>query len=431
MIKLIFKRIWVRRKSNVWLVLNIFVISLLMVSLIDSVTQFKNFQSEPCGFEYTQNNTYIADCARLYVNEENIPSADVVNSFEDIINQLRENSSVEKVSILTTTFMGGLINYPKNIPISNASQVNVVDTEFFEIFEPKLICGSSTQSRNFKDSWNSNQEIMPIIASKELIDNNYYVEEFIRGRGVKYSDDINYEKHIGSVYEVKGDDGKVRKYKIMAITETTFFKRPTLTKTFAYMPFSSRDEFIANNYNIMIAIKAKEGRVLDLESLNISENNIHRIISLKLFDTYIDETSEGKERRTFTFNIVLVVLFFVSNLILGVFGSFWYRTLKRKAEIGLKMAMGANPFTIFRELLIEAIIILSIGYIPTFIIAANQFYFGIRLMSMSSDYLTIDYFIVIVAISYIAMLVLIVIGTFFPALKAMRTKPAEALGSDK
>ena len=68
------------------------------------------------------------------------------------------------------------------------------------------------------------------------------------------------------------------------------------------------------------------------------------------------------------------IAFFLLNVLLGVVGTFWYRTQQRSAEIGLRMAMGATRKGIFWQLVKEGLALLTIAFIPSAAIFANLLY---------------------------------------------------------
>ena len=120
------------------------------------------------------------------------------------------------------------------------------------------------------------------------------------------------------------------------------------------------------------------------------------------------------------------IAFFLLNVLLGVVGTFWYRTQQRSAEIGLRMAMGATRKGIFWQLVKEGLALLTIAFIPSAAIFANLLYMEVTQGSeippdMASRLLCGFVF------SYAVMAAMIVVGISFPSYRAMRMHPADAL----
>ena len=126
-------------------------------------------------------------------------------------------------------------------------------------------------------------------------------------------------------------------------------------------------------------------------------------------------------------NIVMIgIAFFLLNVLLGVVGTFWYRTQQRSAEIGLRMAMGATRKGIFWQLVKEGLALLTIAFIPSAVIFANLLHMEVTQGSeippdMASRLLFGFVF------SYAVMAAMIVVGISFPSYRAMRMHPADAL----
>jgi putative ABC transport system permease protein len=126
-------------------------------------------------------------------------------------------------------------------------------------------------------------------------------------------------------------------------------------------------------------------------------------------------------------NIVMIgIAFFLLNVLLGVVGTFWYRTQQRSAEIGLRMAMGATRKGIFWQLVKEGLALLTIAFIPSTVIFANLLHMEVTQGSeippdMASRLLFGFVF------SYAVMAAMIVVGISFPSYRAMRMHPADAL----
>ena len=120
------------------------------------------------------------------------------------------------------------------------------------------------------------------------------------------------------------------------------------------------------------------------------------------------------------------IAFFLLNVLLGVVGTFWYRTQQRSAEIGLRMAMGATRKGIFWQLVKEGLALLTIAFIPSTVIFANLLHMEVTQGSeippdMASRLLFGFVF------SYAVMAAMIVVGISFPSYRAMRMHPADAL----
>ena len=59
------------------------------------------------------------------------------------------------------------------------------------------------------------------------------------------------------------------------------------------------------------------------------------------------------------------------NAFLAVLGTFWFRTQQRRAELGLRVALGSTRVSLRKLLLGEGLILLTLAFIPAIIVGAN------------------------------------------------------------
>lgn len=402
-----------------------------MVTLVDALIQMKSSYIAPTGFKYNKECTYVATCSRLYADDDKADDEAIIKSFERVIAKIRENPSVERLSIYSPSYRDEYMVKKKGTRYNEFAMVIEADSDFFEIFRPKFLNGTDIYNDTFKQNWSRKSEIKPIIISTKVADNNFFIDTLIDGRP-KYKKNNDYNKLIGTIYESNNNNQKVtNRYKIMGVVEKTAFANPVSNLNIIYTPFNNRDNYAANSPEIQIIIKTKGEATLSKESIKLDDNTLHNIDDIELFDDYIFKYMLRGEFTGIIYNFTLISLFFIFNLILGVFGSFWYRTVQRKSEIGLQMAIGATPKMIFRELFCEAIILLSIAFVPAFIIAANQFYFNAALLRINNEAMSVGRFLIDVLYTYLTMMILIFIAITPPAIKAIRSNPSVALNSDK
>ena len=67
----------------------------------------------------------------------------------------------------------------------------------------------------------------------------------------------------------------------------------------------------------------------------------------------------------------IVVLFLLVNVFLGLIGTFWFRTRRRRSEIALRLAMGSTKNQVFRLLAGEGLLLLALSNNTCMIICYN------------------------------------------------------------
>ena len=124
-------------------------------------------------------------------------------------------------------------------------------------------------------------------------------------------------------------------------------------------------------------------------------------------------------------------------IFLGMVGTFWIRSNARRGEIGVMRSMGASQGCIVRQFLIEAWLLLTVAFvlvIPFLLYHAHTN--GLYAVEMSDNFVPNPaygqnrfgfHFTVVLAISYVLLLVVALVGTYIPVRRAARTLPVEAL----
>ena len=121
--------------------------------------------------------------------------------------------------------------------------------------------------------------------------------------------------------------------------------------------------------------------------------------------------------------------FLLVNIFLGLLGTFWFRTQQRRAEIALMMALGASKRVMFVRLISEGILLLAVVTPLALIINFNIAYAELTpLWNLTS--LSVGRFFISAFIAFALMLLMIILGIWFPARKAMKIQLAEALHED-
>ena len=116
--------------------------------------------------------------------------------------------------------------------------------------------------------------------------------------------------------------------------------------------------------------------------------------------------------------------FLLLNILLGIVGTFWFRTQHRRSELALRVAVGSSRAQLWGRLNNEGIVLLSLAALPAAVICYNIGY-----LDLTDGYMEwgTARFLITFAISYFLMALMILAGIWFPARQAIRIQPAEAL----
>lgn len=117
--------------------------------------------------------------------------------------------------------------------------------------------------------------------------------------------------------------------------------------------------------------------------------------------------------------------FLMLNIFLGVTGTFWFRTQHRRKEVALRMAMGSTRKGVFIRLISEGLLLFTIAMIPAALISLNiGFSELVEVKQLPFDTIR---FLQAWAFTVLLMALMIVMGIWYPARRAMKIQPAEAL----
>ena len=120
------------------------------------------------------------------------------------------------------------------------------------------------------------------------------------------------------------------------------------------------------------------------------------------------------------------------NVFLGLIGTFWFRTRRRRGEIALRLAMGSTKSQVFRLLTGEGLLLLALVTLPAMIICYNigvaEFTIGrTELISTWPVKWTFIRFLLGSLGAWLLIALMVMVGIWFPARQAMKIQPAEAL----
>ncbi len=128
----------------------------------------------------------------------------------------------------------------------------------------------------------------------------------------------------------------------------------------------------------------------------------------------------------------VITFFLLMNVFLGLIGTFWFRTRQRRAEIGLRLALGSDYRSVGRLLYTEGWLLLTIAAVPAAFLCYNAGHFEFSLgdwvlVSRKPVEWSIIRFVLVTLTTYLLIGLIIMAGIWYPARQAMTVEPAEAL----
>lgn len=160
-----------------------------------------------------------------------------------------------------------------------------------------------------------------------------------------------------------------------------------------------------------------------LEDVNKYVSGDKIISSVKSFkdikrNAELDYTNESR-------NFIVVALFLMVNIFLGLLGTFWFRTQQRTSEIAVRRAVGSTDRQILGRIISEGLILLTVATVPAIVIDLTIAHF--QLTKSFFEFIGWERTGFCILATYVVMSLMIVLGAMAPALRAMHINPAIAL----
>lgn len=411
MLKHILQIIWNERKRNIGIWFELFLVSVFLWFIVDFmyVSIFQVY-IKPLGFD--TENTYVMRLGLLNENSNEFVKEDSMDvKIEQLLtikDRIRNNPMIEAVSLSwhSSPHIGSNRQFGikrDTVYTSNPVLYRMVTPDFFKVFQ--------YQSKN-----GSTEELVNVLERNEfVISESIEKELFPRESAVG--------QHISF--------GDTTKYKVGAVSKNVRYDNFTTWDQYIARLLSNRwlsiftDDGITaleicvrvkpeENHNFIKRFRQEMSEQLRVGNYYLS--TIHYIPEVK--KTYQRDEMKNLQTRMF------ILLFLLINIFLGITGTFWFRTQHRRSEIGLRIALGDTPKRILHKYYIEGILLLSMTIIPVcFIIYILKI---TDLLSFHETFTWARYFIGF-AITYILLAVMIILGIWFPARKAIKIPPSVAL----
>ncbi|MDH6305275.1 putative ABC transport system permease protein [Parabacteroides sp. PF5-5] len=418
MIKQLFKQIWVERKQNAWLLIELAVVFFFLLLMTDFLwVKLKNYM-EPKGFNI--ENTYmmklkmLEPIAQHYVNPEEITQTSVEDLFT-IVERIKLHPDVEvaSVSLFSEPYsMGGFWIGLRADSIQTPSVRNrMVTPSYFDVFQIRTPDGKPIQVQETGYS--------QLVLTEDI-------GELLFGEA---------DRAIGQEVFFEGFEGEIPQPNKIAqvcnlLKRQDFY--PYEGAYFEMLSTSKYEEWVKNNditwTNICLRIRPGSARHFEEHFISemgdrLRENNLY-VASIVSSDKLRDDVV-GKMIREDVLPMTYVMIFVLITVFMGVFGAFWLRTRQRRAEIGIRMAMGANNTVVWRSILVESLCLVSLIIIPAFLVYLNM---------LNADILdtwrlpfTAGRTLIALGSALLIMCVIVISGTFWPANRAASIQPIDAL----
>lgn len=387
MIKHIFKLIWNKKGSNALMILEIFLAFLVLFCAIAYVFYNLERVNKPIGFDSENRWAVYLD------NIDQMDSLQQISVMENLQRDLLSFDEIQQVSF--TDNIGPFIGSQWRTGNSdNGFSMNClvvpVDYKLDEVLNLKIVSGR----------WFSEEDINAAI--KPLIVNQTFIDMYYPGKNMIDSTIIlnGTRKIIGVVteYRYMGEfaDSEATSFTLRPYTKNTsaalLLMAPGTPATF--------EEALAKTL---------------ASTIGNSGSSINNLETLR--------QDNSRESWILLIAILSICGFLCINVALGLFGVLWYNISKRKAEIGLRQALGATAFDISTQFILEIMILTGIAVLI-------GLFFAIQIPLLDITEYEDSLFYKSMGVSILIIMVMVLFCALFPSIQAAKITPATSLHED-
>lgn len=413
--KKLFTQIRNEWRSNLWLALELLVVSVVMWYIIDLLYCRLATYLEPRGFDtehcYLINMGVLTDKSPDYT-----PYSDTHKQSDEVrelVERLRRRPEVEVVSLSQSS-------YPYNG--SNGTEVVRCDTMTSPYWTiRRIVTPDFVRVFRYRGARGETPEQLAEILERG---------DFLASDNLLSKYGISMTSLVGkNEFHLFGDTTQT--YRLGAALQNVRYddySQASFSYSMVYNMNMFGDVWWSADRELCVRVRADRDQNF-MENLKADSEKQFRIGNL-----YISDIKNFKDiRRSFQQgetsqmrNLVVGMGFLLLNIFLGLLGTFWFRTQQRRGEIALHKAMGATDGAVFGRLMSEGIFLLLIVTVPAVIIDIVLAHFELNSWRNGT---TLEWprLLFCVAATFVLIAAMIGVGIGLPARRAMKVQPAEAL----
>ena len=387
MTKHLFTLIWNKKKQNFLLILEMFISFMVMFAIFTLIVYYFNNYRKPMGFEY--DNVWSVN----FTIPEEVKATDSTRILPEMLKQVvRGVPGIEEAAYSSHNLPFSLSTSNSNISYNNInilSHIYDVDDKYAAVLELNI-----TEGRWFNKTDDGMAE-MPIVINTSVKE-KFFPNESATGKVLGEGKDRM--KIVGVVQDFK-DKGDFQ------VPDYCICKRINMSGDY----FSSMLVKVEDHADV-----ASETRLFKQLSNALKNSNVEI--------EHLAEKRVSKNKLTLVPMIILLVVggFLIINVALGLFGVLWYNINKRRAEIGLRRAVGATGNNVTNQLIGEALVL------ATFSLILGSF-FAIQFPLLNVFDLSSTVYITALILSVIFIYLLVIFCALYPGKQAAAIYPAVAL----
>ena len=395
--------------SNLWLALELLVVSVVMWYVVDYLYTRAATYLEPRGFNI--EHCYLIELGELTPKSPDYTPDksrdDTHADIAELVERLRRRPEVEAVSLSQNSYpyngsnSSGEVRYD-TLQSPGWTIRRMVTPDFVRVFRYQGTRGETPEQL------------------AEMLERG----EFLASDNLYRKYDRKLTEFVGKRFQLFGDTTKT--YQLGASLQNVRYH--DYDQAHSSFCFLAKQSFYY--VGLELCVRVREGQDNNfITKLKEDSESQFRIGNLFISEIRSFHDIRRNFQQAWTNNIrnyVMGMGFLLLNIFLGLLGTFWFRTQQRRSEIALHKAHGATDRAIFSRLLSEGLLLLAVVTPIALVVDWNLAH--MELNSWRNDTtLEWDRLLFCAGISFVLMALMIAIGIGIPARKAMKMQPAEAL----
>lgn len=410
------KQIWNERRSNGWLWAELLLVFVVLWYVVDWTYVTARTYYEPVGFDIT--DTYYLELS-LKNNKSNsyIPkdkkNTTLGQDITELANRLQRLPEVEAVSVSNNArpYIG-----------SNSGSILRIDTivrtplrrtmtpEFLQVFRYQ-----SADGRGYEPL------VQALKNGNVVVSENFWPDDYKGDRTLLGKEMVDVDDST-QVYKIGGVSTKVRYNDFWPNYSDIYIARAFMEKVIVELD----DDFYPSSVEVCLRVKPGTSKDFPKHLMNLSASqlSVGNLFILKVHD-YENIRNDFQQGNYNQVQVRFWMMgFLLLNILLGIVGTFWFRTQHRRSELALHVAVGSSRMQLWGRLNKEGLLLLTLAALPAAVICYNIGY-----LDLTDGYMEwgVPRFLITFVVTYFLMAVMILAGIWFPARQAIRIQPAEAL----
>lgn len=419
MIRHILTLIWNQRRSNVWIFLELLLVAAILWVVTDALVVDLYTYHRPLGLD--TRNTYVVNINRHVETADSLQRAGTGEDMLTLVSRLRQCPEVEAAGI----GMWACPYVPANAyrvfvsetdttaiteenTMSNVYHYLIADIPYFQVFHFR-----TKQGQPLAEELRQHPGDLVISAD---VEQKFFGKESGQGKRVKNDPSSTNTYQIAAISSViRYDDFTTDDPRLYRVVRTDqdwvkYMKSYDISQFQCFLRMKK-----AYTEEEMEQFLQSQGERLEAGNLYVSS-----VQSVRDFrDSALKEKFDAQKKQ------IALTAFMLVNIFFGIVGTFWLRTQSRRAEIGLRAAMGASKRRLCGQLYGEGLWLLLLTMPFVLLILLNLLALDIP------DTYRLAYtgwrFVLAFGGTYVLLGLMIYLGISIPAKQILRMNPADTL----